>query len=147
MIKQEITKLFEFYRNFTANFIAGVAKNKKFAVGKLSQARKVDRFLLLMFTPAAAFILFGVLAVLAPKFIMLLVASFFITLGIFFGFLAYKFWSLKNKFKDLAKNYQGQVIVQGFNLRGFNIDDLENETQVLFEDEEDEDEDTNIKFH
>ena len=112
----------------------------KYSTAFRGSLSSMDRGLALMMVPAAGFILFGLLAVLAPKLILFLVAAFCIFFGLIFGTLAYKFWRLKSKFEEVAKNYQGQVIVQGVNLADI-------ETQVLFEDEEEDEEDPNITFH
>ncbi|MEZ4753564.1 MAG: hypothetical protein R3A13_04540 [Bdellovibrionota bacterium] len=97
-----------------------------------------DRSLVLLMTPAMGLILFGLLAVLAPKLILSLIALFCVFFGGLFGFAAYKIWKLKSKFEKAAKNYHGRVIVQGGEISNF-------ETEVLFED--DEEDDLDITFH
>ena len=65
----------------------------------------------LLFAPALFFILLGALAIIAPKLVLVLVASFFLFVGCVAAFLAWKFVQLRKKFESAVKDIQGKVVV------------------------------------
>ena len=66
----------------------------------------------LLFIPALFFVLLGVLAIVAPKLLLFLIASTFLFVGLVAAVLAYKFLTMKRKLETMVKDLSGKVVVQ-----------------------------------
>ena len=71
----------------------------------------------LVFGPGVLLVLVGVLALVAPRFVMALIALFFILLGAGFCYVTWKFIQLRKKFDQFAEQFNGKIFVQGVDIR------------------------------
>ncbi len=92
--------------------------------GKLS-AFSFDSNMSALFVPAAFFVILGLLTVLAPRFIIAMIASFFLFLGLLCAVVAWKFMQMRKKVEATLKNFQSKVIVQNVHLRPGQKEDIE----------------------
>lgn len=67
-----------------------------------------------IFAPGMFFILLGVLAFVAPKFLGLVIALFFLFVGALFCILAWRFMQLKKRFEATFKDLGSRVTVQTY---------------------------------
>ena len=70
----------------------------------------------LFFTPAIFLILIGIGLILMPGLFLLLLATFFLTIGFLASFLIWKFLQFKSRIEKLSKELNARVIVQGVQL-------------------------------
>ena len=75
-----------------------------------------------LFIPGLFFILIGLVAVFAPMLLIGAIAAFFISLGLIFCVLTWKFLRLKRTFdkaaKDFTNQFQGTVQIRGMRVDG-----------------------------
>ena len=89
------------------------------------------------FGPGLFFLLMGVVTFLAPQLILVMLAGFFIFLGVFFSLVAWKFISLKKRVEETAKQFQGRVFIHGMRVE---------DAYEMEEDEDDDDLEVEKKF-
>ena len=77
----------------------------------------------LLFAPALFFILLGMLAIIAPRFVLFLVASFFLFIGCIAAFLAYKFVQMRKKFNDVVKDINSRVVIRTADPSSYEFED------------------------
>jgi len=68
----------------------------------------------LVFFPAVIFIFLGLMALVAPKLLLAVVASFFVFVGLLCAFLAWKFIQLRRKVEKVVKDLKGSIVIQGY---------------------------------
>ena len=78
------------------------------------------------FVPGAFFLLLGLFALVAPKFLLGLLVALFVFLGALFCFVGWKVVRLKNRLQEFVKKGGAQVLIQKVESPT---------TQILFEDE------------
>jgi Flp pilus assembly protein TadB len=70
----------------------------------------------LLFVPGLCLVLMGVVALLAPRLILALVAGLFLFLGAVLCVVALKVAQLQRKFTRMAREFEGRIVVQGVNV-------------------------------
>ena len=70
----------------------------------------------LLFVPGVFFVLMGIVALLAPRFILALVAGFFLFMGAVLCVVALKVAQLQKRFAKMARDFEGRIVVQGVNV-------------------------------
>lgn len=90
-----------------------------------------------VYGPGLFFIILGVVTVVAPKFILAVLAAFFVFIGVVLCWLGWKFFQLQKTLRDAAEKFQGQVRIQGVGFQ--NPFEFES-----FEEEDDDDDDVII---
>ncbi|MBN8550591.1 MAG: hypothetical protein J0M12_14845 [Deltaproteobacteria bacterium] len=71
----------------------------------------------LWLAPGLFFILIGLVALIAPRLVIIAVASVFFFIGTVVCILGWKLMQLKSRVEKMAQQFQGQIIVQGVNLQ------------------------------
>lgn len=77
-----------------------------------------------LFTPGLLLIGISIAVVVAPSFVLTLVAGLFLLVGILSCMAAWKLIQWKNKVEKIAKDLQGKVFVQGVSLRNDALEDI-----------------------
>ena len=73
----------------------------------------------LLFAPAVFFFALGATALIAPTFLIGVIAGVFVFFGLAFSFLAWKFIELRTKLEAATKRLQSRFIIQGVQVQGF----------------------------
>jgi hypothetical protein len=84
-----------------------------------------NRAQLPLFGPGLFVILLGMMVLLVPKLFIFLIATFFVVVGAFLCFLAWKVIQLKKKWENIRREFQGKFVVQGVQLHGIQVEGLE----------------------
>ncbi|RMG42285.1 MAG: hypothetical protein D6719_06750 [Candidatus Dadabacteria bacterium] len=67
----------------------------------------------LLFLPGIFLVAVGVVAVLAPRLLIAVLAGLCISVGVVFCYLAWKFLQFKRKVENAVNQFQGRIFVQG----------------------------------
>jgi uncharacterized membrane protein len=70
----------------------------------------------LLFVPGVCLVLMGIVALLAPRFILALVAGLFLFLGAVLCVVALKVAQIQRKFTRMAREFEGRIVVHGVNV-------------------------------
>lgn len=72
--------------------------------------------LMFPYFPGAFFIVLGIAAILAPKFLIALFAALLLMVGILLCYGAWRFLQLKRKVDDVMRQMSGRVIIHGVDI-------------------------------
>ena len=67
----------------------------------------------LYFTPGMMFVVLGIFAFIAPRFLLLVLSTLLVFLGMLFCFLVWKFISFKRRVETMMREVQCKIVVQG----------------------------------
>jgi len=70
----------------------------------------------LLLVPGLFFVLLGIVALVAPRFILALVAGFSLLIGAVLFFVAFKVTQFQRRFAQMARDFEGRIVVHGVNV-------------------------------
>lgn len=68
---------------------------------------------LIFFAPGVFLVVLALLAILAPRLILVALAGFLTLVGAVSCFIAWKFIQLRNRMREMMRQFEGKVIIQG----------------------------------
>lgn len=87
-----------------------------------------------IFLPGLFFILMALAVIVAPRFVLGILAGLLLFVGFTLCLIAWKFLQLRDKFATVTKTFGGKVQFQGFQIRdAADFDDLDSdEKKIIF---------------
>jgi membrane protein implicated in regulation of membrane protease activity len=70
----------------------------------------------LLLVPGVFFVLLGIVALVAPRFILALIAGFALFVGALLCLVAFKIAQFQRKFARMARDLEGRIVVHGVNV-------------------------------
>ena len=89
----------------------------------------VDRGIMLLFAPAALFMVLSLITLVAPGFTVLLVSSVLMFIGLMSAVAAWKLAQIRRSMKDIIRQFEGNVVVHLIHPSGAGSD-----TDMVYED-------------
>lgn len=80
---------------------------------RIIKFKGVSPGLILGLAPGVLLMMLGALALIAPTFLIAIIAAFFIFAGAIFCMVAWKLVQFKRKLEELARPLQGRIIIHG----------------------------------
>ena len=81
--------------------------------------------------PGMFFFLIGIVALIAPRLVIIAVAAVFFFLGAVVCALGWKLMQLKGRVEKMARQFEGRVVVQGVNIQPEASSDIEIEQKKI----------------
>ena len=83
------------------------------------------------FLPGVVFLGLGLLVIAAPRLIIAALAGILLFLGALFCFVAWKFIQLKRRFTAMARDLEGKIQVQAFQVRPRSDESTETDSKKI----------------